>query len=153
MAPLLVGVAANIRLMAARSAVRRTLLSACASGGSDDSSSGSDGGGTKSADNPFAVKEDAQGRVRRRPREGAREAPYTKKFPKVTVKAWNQGKAAFIPSGSWLENEQKTVAPKDFETTRDVHATAGRRQAPGRLRADRRWRELHRSGVGDEQGR
>jgi N-acetylglucosamine transport system substrate-binding protein len=31
--------------------------------------------------------------------------------------AWNQGKAAFIPSGSWLENEQKTVAPKDFETT------------------------------------
>jgi N-acetylglucosamine transport system substrate-binding protein len=31
--------------------------------------------------------------------------------------AWNQGKAAFIPSGSWLENEQKTVAPKDFVTT------------------------------------
>ncbi len=31
--------------------------------------------------------------------------------------AWNQGKAAFIPSGSWLENEQKPVAPKDFETT------------------------------------
>jgi len=30
---------------------------------------------------------------------------------------WNQGKAAFIPSGSWLENEQKTVAPKDFVTT------------------------------------
>lgn len=24
--------------------------------------------------------------------------------------AWNQGKAAFIPSGSWLENEQKKVA-------------------------------------------
>ncbi|MFK4088628.1 N-acetylglucosamine/diacetylchitobiose ABC transporter substrate-binding protein [Kribbella sp. NPDC020789] len=31
--------------------------------------------------------------------------------------AWNQGKAAFIPSGSWLENEQKPVAPKDFLTT------------------------------------
>jgi N-acetylglucosamine transport system substrate-binding protein len=31
--------------------------------------------------------------------------------------AWNQGKAAFIPSGSWLENEQKPVAPKDFQTT------------------------------------
>ncbi|MEV0291227.1 MULTISPECIES: N-acetylglucosamine/diacetylchitobiose ABC transporter substrate-binding protein [unclassified Kribbella] len=31
--------------------------------------------------------------------------------------AWNQGKAAFIPSGSWLENEQKPVAPADFETT------------------------------------
>ena len=30
---------------------------------------------------------------------------------------WNQGKAAFIPSGSWLENEQKKVAPEDFETT------------------------------------
>jgi N-acetylglucosamine transport system substrate-binding protein len=30
--------------------------------------------------------------------------------------AWNQGKAAFIPSGSWLENEQKPVAPKDFQT-------------------------------------
>ncbi|NIK62321.1 N-acetylglucosamine/diacetylchitobiose ABC transporter substrate-binding protein [Kribbella shirazensis] len=31
--------------------------------------------------------------------------------------AWNQGKAAFIPSGSWLENEQKKVAPADFQTT------------------------------------
>jgi N-acetylglucosamine transport system substrate-binding protein len=31
--------------------------------------------------------------------------------------AWNQGKAAFIPSGSWLENEQKEVAPPGFETT------------------------------------
>ncbi|NIK59759.1 N-acetylglucosamine/diacetylchitobiose ABC transporter substrate-binding protein [Kribbella shirazensis] len=31
--------------------------------------------------------------------------------------AWNQGKAAFIPSGSWLENEQKKVAPADFLTT------------------------------------
>ncbi len=31
--------------------------------------------------------------------------------------AWNQRKAAFIPSGSWLENEQKLVAPKDFQTT------------------------------------
>jgi hypothetical protein len=30
---------------------------------------------------------------------------------------WNEGKAAFIPSGSWLENEQKKVAPKDFATT------------------------------------
>ena len=30
---------------------------------------------------------------------------------------WNEGKAAFIPSGSWLENEQKKVAPEDFETT------------------------------------
>ncbi len=31
--------------------------------------------------------------------------------------AWSQGKAAFIPSGSWLENEQKPVSPKDFLTT------------------------------------
>jgi len=30
---------------------------------------------------------------------------------------WNQGKAAFIPCGSWLENEQKSVAPKGFQTT------------------------------------
>jgi N-acetylglucosamine transport system substrate-binding protein len=30
---------------------------------------------------------------------------------------WNEGKAAFIPSGSWLENEQKKVAPKDFAIT------------------------------------
>ena len=30
---------------------------------------------------------------------------------------WNEGKAAFIPSGSWLENEQKEVAPAAFETT------------------------------------
>ncbi|MGH3648625.1 MAG: N-acetylglucosamine/diacetylchitobiose ABC transporter substrate-binding protein, partial [Micromonosporaceae bacterium] len=29
---------------------------------------------------------------------------------------WNQRKAAFIPSGSWLENEQKKVAPGDFAT-------------------------------------
>lgn len=31
--------------------------------------------------------------------------------------AWNEGKAAFIPSGSWLENEQKAVAPAEFRTT------------------------------------
>lgn len=31
--------------------------------------------------------------------------------------AWNKGQAAFIPSGSWLENEQKPVAPPDFVTT------------------------------------
>ena len=30
---------------------------------------------------------------------------------------WNEHKAAFIPCGSWLENEQKEVAPKGFETT------------------------------------
>jgi N-acetylglucosamine transport system substrate-binding protein len=30
---------------------------------------------------------------------------------------WNEHKAAFIPCGSWLENEQKSVAPADFETT------------------------------------
>ena len=30
---------------------------------------------------------------------------------------WNEGKAAFIPSGSWLENEQKKVAPPEFQTT------------------------------------
>lgn len=33
---------------------------------------------------------------------------------------WNEGKAAFIPSGSWLENEQKPVVAKvnpAFETT------------------------------------
>ena len=30
---------------------------------------------------------------------------------------WNEGKAAFIPSGSWLENEQKKVAPEGFATT------------------------------------
>ncbi len=25
---------------------------------------------------------------------------------------WNEGKAAFIPSGSWLENEQKKATPQ-----------------------------------------
>ena len=30
---------------------------------------------------------------------------------------WNEGKAAFISCGSWLENEQKKVAPADFLTT------------------------------------
>lgn len=30
-------------------------------------------------------------------------------------KAWCDGKAAFIPSGSWLESEQKDVTPADFE--------------------------------------
>jgi len=30
--------------------------------------------------------------------------------------AWNEGKAAFIPCGSWLENEQKSVAPEGFVT-------------------------------------
>ncbi len=30
---------------------------------------------------------------------------------------WNEHKAAFIPCGSWLENEQKEVAPAGFETT------------------------------------
>ena len=30
---------------------------------------------------------------------------------------WNQHKAAFIPCGSWLENEQKSVAPAGFKTT------------------------------------
>ncbi len=30
---------------------------------------------------------------------------------------WNEHKAAFIPCGSWLENEQKSVAPSGFKTT------------------------------------
>ncbi len=30
---------------------------------------------------------------------------------------WNEHKAAFIPCGSWLENEQKKIAPAGFETT------------------------------------
>lgn len=30
---------------------------------------------------------------------------------------WNEHKAAFIPCGSWLENEQKSVAPAGFKTT------------------------------------
>jgi N-acetylglucosamine transport system substrate-binding protein len=30
---------------------------------------------------------------------------------------WNEHKAAFIPCGSWLENEQKSVAPAGFQTT------------------------------------
>jgi len=30
---------------------------------------------------------------------------------------WNEHKAAFIPCGSWLENEQKSIAPEGFETT------------------------------------
>ncbi|MBA2418616.1 MAG: carbohydrate ABC transporter, N-acetylglucosamine/diacetylchitobiose-binding protein [Nocardioidaceae bacterium] len=30
---------------------------------------------------------------------------------------WNEHKAAFICCGSWLENEQKSVAPAGFETT------------------------------------
>ncbi|MFF3944570.1 N-acetylglucosamine/diacetylchitobiose ABC transporter substrate-binding protein [Streptomyces sp. NPDC001902] len=31
--------------------------------------------------------------------------------------AWNEYKAAFIPSGSWLENEQLKATPADFEMT------------------------------------
>jgi N-acetylglucosamine transport system substrate-binding protein len=31
--------------------------------------------------------------------------------------AWNQYKAAFIPSGSWLENEQLKATPSDFAMT------------------------------------
>ncbi|WP_457029924.1 N-acetylglucosamine/diacetylchitobiose ABC transporter substrate-binding protein [Kitasatospora sp. P5_F3] len=31
--------------------------------------------------------------------------------------AWNQYKAVFIPSGSWLENEQLASTPADFEMT------------------------------------
>lgn len=31
--------------------------------------------------------------------------------------AWNEHKAAFITCGSWLENEQKEVAPEGFQTT------------------------------------
>jgi N-acetylglucosamine transport system substrate-binding protein len=29
--------------------------------------------------------------------------------------AWNEGKALFIPNGSWVENESKKTTPKDFE--------------------------------------
>jgi N-acetylglucosamine transport system substrate-binding protein len=29
--------------------------------------------------------------------------------------AWNEGKALFIPNGSWVENEAKKTTPKDFE--------------------------------------
>ncbi|MBC2876664.1 MULTISPECIES: N-acetylglucosamine/diacetylchitobiose ABC transporter substrate-binding protein [Streptomyces] len=28
--------------------------------------------------------------------------------------AWNEGKALFIPNGSWVENESKKMTPKDF---------------------------------------
>ena len=31
--------------------------------------------------------------------------------------AWVQGKAAFYVSGSWIENEMKTISPPDFEMT------------------------------------
>ncbi|MGH3713924.1 MAG: N-acetylglucosamine/diacetylchitobiose ABC transporter substrate-binding protein [Micromonosporaceae bacterium] len=31
--------------------------------------------------------------------------------------AWTQGKAAFVPCGSWLENEQKDTTPEGFEMT------------------------------------
>jgi N-acetylglucosamine transport system substrate-binding protein len=31
--------------------------------------------------------------------------------------AWNQYKAAFVPCGSWLENEQLKATPSDFEMT------------------------------------
>ncbi|MEU1312226.1 N-acetylglucosamine/diacetylchitobiose ABC transporter substrate-binding protein [Streptomyces cinnamoneus] len=29
--------------------------------------------------------------------------------------AWNEGKALFIPNGSWVENESKKTTPKDFQ--------------------------------------
>ncbi|WP_421106350.1 N-acetylglucosamine/diacetylchitobiose ABC transporter substrate-binding protein [Streptomyces sp. NEAU-S77] len=29
--------------------------------------------------------------------------------------AWNEGKALFIPNGSWVENEAKKTTPKDFQ--------------------------------------
>ncbi|MGH3736285.1 MAG: N-acetylglucosamine/diacetylchitobiose ABC transporter substrate-binding protein [Micromonosporaceae bacterium] len=31
--------------------------------------------------------------------------------------AWTEGKAAFVPCGSWLENEQKDTTPEGFEMT------------------------------------
>ncbi|MEU8826552.1 N-acetylglucosamine/diacetylchitobiose ABC transporter substrate-binding protein [Streptomyces sp. NPDC048636] len=31
--------------------------------------------------------------------------------------AWNEGKALFIPNGSWVENEAKKTTPKDFQMT------------------------------------
>ncbi|MGW0521464.1 N-acetylglucosamine/diacetylchitobiose ABC transporter substrate-binding protein [Crossiella sp. NPDC003009] len=34
--------------------------------------------------------------------------------------AWCQGKAAFIPSGSWLESEQQAVTPQGFQMTMGV---------------------------------
>ncbi|MFH8982170.1 N-acetylglucosamine/diacetylchitobiose ABC transporter substrate-binding protein [Streptomyces varsoviensis] len=37
--------------------------------------------------------------------------------------AWNEGKALFIPNGSWVENESKKTTPKDFEMT--VSAPSG----------------------------
>lgn len=39
---------------------------------------------------------------------------------------WLQGKAAFIPCGSWLENEMKTITPEGFDmVVKPVPAVAG----------------------------
>ncbi|QKW09876.1 carbohydrate ABC transporter, N-acetylglucosamine/diacetylchitobiose-binding protein [Streptomyces sp. NA04227] len=35
--------------------------------------------------------------------------------------AWNQGKALFIPNGSWVENESSKTTPKDFKLAVGAH--------------------------------
>ncbi|WP_035806229.1 N-acetylglucosamine/diacetylchitobiose ABC transporter substrate-binding protein [Kitasatospora mediocidica] len=50
--------------------------------------------------------------------------------------AWCQGKAAFIPSGSWLENEMIKITPADFDMAfLPVPALAGDKMGPTTLRA------------------
>jgi hypothetical protein len=63
---------------------------------------------------------------------------------------WNEGKAAFIPSGSWLENEQKKVAPKDFATTVAPTPLMDGSKLPFQSTRGQRGRGVHRARQGQE---
>ena len=68
--------------------------------------------------------------------------------------AWNEGKALFIPNGSWVENEAKKTTPKDFKMA--VAAPSGldkSRQDAVRHPLGLRRRAVHRAREGQEPRR
>lgn len=67
--------------------------------------------------------------------------------------AWNEYKAAFIPCGSWLENEQLKATPSDFDMKfMPLPSLPGDKLPFEAIRAERGG-ALHRPGEGQEQGR
>ncbi len=66
---------------------------------------------------------------------------------------WNEGKAAFIPSGSWLENEQKERRARCLRDDRRSDPLAGRRSTALRLHPRRGGGGVHRPGQGRERRR
>ena len=67
--------------------------------------------------------------------------------------AWSQGKAAFIPCGSWLESEQKGVTPAELRDGDGYGAVAdGRRPAQADRGAGGQQRVVPGPGQGEEPG-